>query len=707
MLKTRKIKRTILPRTRQITEEEREAFKQVCNDGSIYYKTKNAGIFYCLQCNAVARINEHGAICCKNCGNTRIREAELNGYEKRVRSCEQIDGFVIIKDSIIVCKETTQGLKTFSYDDACIVIQGREVAFFDNILSVDIFDEESEREWERIQKIPSNSYCKNSVEPDVRFYHDGIYENPVFQIISDDIHSLALPEIYLKLVHRVNIVKPTEIVCPKFDDSIVAYDPKEALKTHTMELKEEDVGNNEVTRLHIWCSKCGKYSQNLKLTKYSYLSEICRNCNEKASSLNDRQEQLNYFIFPQEYEDGTILLRVDEVSYKARFLKENIPEVDPVVTFDSEISRTFYVYVLLTGKVVLFNESGECIDGTGIQNPSDWFLQYRRYIVSEEHKKLIINNKAIKRTGFIEYCEAIGEFNIKYFDAFLNIPSLEIFLRMGMINLVSESIYIEKNALPSYLRNGRVNDKIRKLTKSQTQNLTSSNCGLREFIDYMQAVKKDPEAMYEDFEWIISRTDHCHLMNILRMKVPEMTVKKIREYLGRVDEVQCCPVEESAQLWSGYLRMLKELDCDMTDTKLIYPSSLKREDDKATRKITQINDEELNKRFHELTVDNEKYTWENNEFKVLVPHDIYELYEEVRKLYHDVGAYGRAIAAGGKTIVFIREISEPDKPFCIVEIRKETIVKANGYLNMPISCIPRAMNFIHEWAKNKGLKCTM
>ena len=162
MLKTRKIKRTILPRTRQITEEEREAFKQVCNDGSIYYKTKNAGIFYCLQCNAVARINEHGAICCKNCGNTRIREAELNGYEKRVRSCEQIDGFVIIKDSIIVCKETTQGLKTFSYDDACIVIQGREVAFFDNILSVDIFDEESEREWERIQKIPSNSYCKYS-----------------------------------------------------------------------------------------------------------------------------------------------------------------------------------------------------------------------------------------------------------------------------------------------------------------------------------------------------------------------------------------------------------------------------------------------------------------------------------------------------------------------------------------------------------------
>lgn len=53
---------------------------------------------------------------------------------------------------------------------------------------------------------------------------------------------------------------------------------------------------------------------------------------------------------------------------------------------------------------------------------------------------------------------------------------------------------------------------------------------------------------------VISRTDHCHLMNILRMKVPEMTVKKIREYLGRVDEVQCCPVEESAQLWSGYLR---------------------------------------------------------------------------------------------------------------------------------------------------------
>ena len=334
-------------------------------------------------------------------------------------------------------------------------------------------------------------------------------------------------------------------------------------------------------------------------------------------------------------------------------------------------------------------------------------MQYRRYIVSEEHKKLIINNTAIKRTGFLEYCEAIGEFNIKYFDALLNIPSLEIFSKMGMINLVSESIYTEKNALPNYLRNGHVNDKIRKLTRPQIQNLISSNCELREFIDYMQAVKKDPEAMYEDFEWITSRTDYCYLMDILRVKVPGLTVKKIREYLDRVDEVQCCPAEESAPLWLYYLRMLKELKCDMTDTKLIYPSSLKREHDKAVRKITQINDEELDKKFQERTADNEKYAWANDEFRVLVPHDIYELYEEVRKLRHDVGAYSRAIAAGEQTVVFIRKVSEPDKPFCMVKIRKETIVQANGYLNIPISCIPRAMNFINEWAKNKGLKCTV
>ena len=41
MLKTRKFKRTILPRTHQIAEGERDAFKQACNDGSMYYKAKN------------------------------------------------------------------------------------------------------------------------------------------------------------------------------------------------------------------------------------------------------------------------------------------------------------------------------------------------------------------------------------------------------------------------------------------------------------------------------------------------------------------------------------------------------------------------------------------------------------------------------------------------------------------------------------------
>ena len=44
-----------------------------------------------------------------------------------------------------------------------------------------------------------------------------------------------------------------------------------------------------------------------------------------------------------------------------------------------------------------------------------------------------------------------------------------------------------------------------------------------------------------------------------------MIVKKIREYLERVDDDQCCPPHESVQLWSDYLQMLKILECDLTD----------------------------------------------------------------------------------------------------------------------------------------------
>ena len=182
-----------------------------------------------------------------------------------------------------------------------------------------------------------------------------------------------------------------------------------------------------------------------------------------------------------------------------------------------------------------------------------------------------------------------------------------------------------------------------------------------------------------------------------------MTVKKIREYLERVDDDQCCPPHESVQLWSDYLQMLKILECDLTDHTVVYPNSLKREHDKASRKASQVQDERMAKKFREKAEDNEWCIWENNMFKVVVPHEVTELYEEGRKLHHCVGSYGRMVSDGKCVVAFIRRKGEEAVPLCTVEICGKAIVQARGMCNKPADQMPKVKSFIKQWAKEKGL----
>lgn len=399
-----------------------------------------------------------------------------------------------------------------------------------------------------------------------------------------------------------------------------------------------------------------------------------------------------------------MLMRIDEGVYKAEFVGDHIRGVDPEITYNLEINRAFYVYVLLTGKAVFFNAEGEVVDKTGIPTGAGRSLQVQHYICSDEQKNIIMNNKAVKRTGFVEYVNAFNQIDIRYFDALQSIPSLEMISKIGLNELVRDLIYAYEKDIPGYLKKEDKGTGIKRLTKPQMQSLVQSGCRLSQFAAYMQIAKKDPEALYEDFHWISNQSHSRHILDVLRVKIPNMTVKKMREYLEHVDEAQCCPVRESAQLWADYVRMLRDLDCDLTDKHLIFPNSLKREHDKAARKITQVKDEKLNAIFCERAAKNDKYAWENEEFKVLIPHDISELYEEGRKLSHCVGTYGKVVAEGRSVVAFIRRAADVDTPLCTIEIRQNAIVQARGMSNRPAENIPKMKAFIKAWAANKGLQ---
>ena len=122
----------------------------------------------------------------------------------------------------------------------------------------------------------------------------------------------------------------------------------------------------------------------------------------------------------------------------------------------------------------------------------------------------------------------------------------------------------------------------------------------------------------------------------------------------------------------------------------------------------QVRDEKLAKEFKERSEKNKWCEWENDEFKVIVPSEITELYEEGRKLHHCVGTYGSAVANGNCVVSFIRRKADIETPLCTVEIIGKQIVQARGLSNRAATGIPKVKNFMEKWAKERGLTlCVM
>lgn len=703
MLKVKKIMESVMPNTSTVSEDDKRVFKTKKDDGAMYYESsRNTDVMYCLRCGTVSNPAASGEIKCPKCGNKRIRQRSYSPHYGYIRNVEMVEDFLVIKESAIKLSETMEGLEIATYDVSCIVIQGNEVGGFENRL-IQGYDDCGARRWIRVKK-PANTYYRSQRELRCHVANEEVYEHPMFETISEDVYTLGMGDLYAKLRNQGSVVEENTISCPPFDESLVVYDTSKALVTHQLATqKEYAVNSNDMYRLHGWCTKCGKYGQKLESGSYSY-GHNCPSCKEYSANYGRGANSLNFFITPQEYKDGTMLLRIDEAVYNAEFVGEHICGVDPEIEYKLVISRVFYVYVLLTGKAVIFNADGEVVDKTGIVGRVARGGQVQHYICSDEQKNQILNNKAMKRTGFVEHVNACEQMDIRYFDALQKIPSLEMISKMGLSQLVLDLIYADDKDIPGYLKKEDKGTGIKRLTKAQMQSLIQSGCHLSQFVAYMQVAKKDPEALFDDFQWISRQSHSRHIIDILRVKIPNMTVKKMREYLEHVDEAQCCPVNESAQLWADYVRMLRDLDCDLTDKHLIFPNSLKREHDKAARKMTQVKDEKLNATFRERAVKNDMYAWENEEFKVLIPHDISELYEEGRKLSHCVGTYGKMVAEGRSVVAFIRKATDVETPLCTIEIRQNAIVQARGMSNRPAENIPKMKTFIKAWAADKGLQ---
>ena len=387
--------------------------------------------------------------------------------------------------------------------------------------------------------------------------------------------------------------------------------------------------------------------------------------------------------------------------YDKVIVEEVREDLDPIVENRLVNLFTNYIYVDCNGEIFFFDENKEGIDKLQIQINNNRNTLHKEYIFSEKGKELIRNNKWVKRTGY----DILVNTNTspRYFEYLKTIPSMEIFAKSEMFMLIADIMKKKVEDLPAFIRGTSKQKSLKNLSKTQLDSLRSQFVSLKHLDAYLQCLGKDPDALFEDFLRLSTLAHERHILDILRVGVPGMTVKKIAEYIDRVDDVQCCPPSTSMQLWADYLRMLRDSGCDLTDSKLIFTHSLKREHDKVTRKLEQIKDEKLVADFEQKAIDNDWLEYKGKKLSAVIPHSLEELYEEGRKLSHCVGSYAKSIVDGSSVIVFLRKNVKPDVPYCTVELRENKIVQVRGWDNCEGISFPDIRGFLKIWAEQKGL----
>lgn len=703
MLKSKTVTSKLFPILPGLPEDVVEECKKSADDGAFLFEPpsnfSDDAKYHCLKCGGHGTIRKDLPIC-PQCGNKNAR-AFLQGHhgeanDKLFRFIHMVEDVLVIRDFHCSVIETEMdGITIKQHEHTRVFVKDGDILAFQSERKY--VGAAMEYVWKKTDK--PNDWRNLSVRLLIR---GDAQNHPVMKRLSDKLIQ-QIGEFYESLkisvvgVSEQEIQTLPEIEFPAPDYSVIE-DPGSWIAL-SMDTPVE--GTDHFVKQHSWCTCCGKYFEKVQENvPYRRLNnDSCLRCGSSRYSRNEMKHF--YLIDAAQLPDESVVFEIICVNKKRGFTGQNEIGVDPCIVTTYENVFINYVHITLNGEICFYDEGKQSIEK--LQVPVWKRNYYKKYYYTPKAKNIISVSRAVSRTGFHEFFMEEQDTSPKYFEYLKQIPCLELFAKFGFKQLVEDIVQKDVSELPAYFRKSMKESRLGRLTKPQIKSMKESVVTLKHLIAYMQVLNKDKDALYGEFYDLANRAHERHVLDILRVGVPGLTVSKISEYIGNVDDFQCCPPNESMQLWADYLRMLRDGECDLTDQKLVYTNSLKREHDKMSRKVTQIKDAKLSEDFETRAIDNEWLEYTGDRLSTIVPKHLTELYEEGRRLSHCVGSYAKRIVDGETVIAFLRKNDSLDHPYCTVEVRNKKIVQARGFSNRQGKLIPGVAEFLVDWAKEKGL----
>lgn len=284
-------------------------------------------------------------------------------------------------------------------------------------------------------------------------------------------------------------------------------------------------------------------------------------------------------------------------------------------------------------------------------------------------------------------------------------PEIEMVAKTGLVRLAAE-------VSDSYYCNNKSLDDLKKLDKQQLQIMRRMNggCGM---ISLLRDIKTFRINMSEAdiAEYVDAFGEGTSLLRkLLDMKIkPHKFVKWALKQTGsrKPGDERKRKMRNLYHDWDDYLRWCHELRYDLHDMYVVMPPDFKKAHDRLMAEVQRKKDEALQKQREKTARELKKLMDElrgmdpmqlrSKKFMIVLPSSVNDLKNEGKTLHHCVATYADRVAKGETLILFIRQISEPEKPFYTMEWRDNRVIQCRGSHNKDMT--PDVKMFVKAFEK--------
>ena len=186
---------------------------------------------------------------------------------------------------------------------------------------------------------------------------------------------------------------------------------------------------------------------------------------------------------------------------------------------------------------------------------------------------------------------------------------------------------------------------------------------------------------------------HSHL--ILDLNRMGYSYYELVEYAKRAWLGQVLSVRDTWQYLRDYVQMANLMEVEYER----FPRYLKVTHDLMQRNFKYKEDEMIQKQFEQNVQRYQPLCYEpvNEDYFITIPTKTEDLVKEGHELSHCVASYIKQVSQGNTMILFLREKSNPSKPYITIEWKNNCVIQARGRSNASLELYPGAKKFLSKW----------